>query len=105
LTLEEKRSMLVSMLGEAAESNLDIVLHEDTSGAQPSTAMEHIGRANLLGTSDFRKRIAYVPPARFPPGKHEFIENLAKNHGHEVRVFSHVEDAIKWIECHEADTG
>ena len=104
LTPEERRSVVAKILGDAAKSNLDIVVHEDTSGVQLLTAVEYIGRANYLATSDFRKRIAYVPPAEMPPDKREFIPNAARNEGHEVRLFSRVEDAIKWIECRGDDT-
>ena len=104
LTPEERRPFAAKILGDAAKSNLDIVVHEDTSGVQPLTAMEYICRANYLGTSDFRKRIAYVPPAEMPPDKREFIANAARTEGHEVRLFSRVEDAIAWIECREDDT-
>ncbi len=67
VTGEERRSLLVRMLGEAADANLDIVIHEDTPGTQPLTAEEYIARAHFLGLSSFRKRIAYVPPTGFPP--------------------------------------
>jgi hypothetical protein len=30
--------------------------------------------------------------------------NAARNEGRELRVFSCVEEAIKWIECHGNDT-
>ena len=103
LTLEERRSTVAKILTEAAESNLDIVVHEDTSGVQLLAAVEYIGRANYLGTSDFRKRIAYVPPVEMPPDTREFIANAARNQGHEVRLFSGVEDAIRWIELREDD--
>jgi hypothetical protein len=104
LTLEERRSAVAKMLAEAAESNLDIVAHEDTHGWQPLAASEYFGRANFLATSDFRKRIAYVPPPEMPSDTHELIANAAKNEGHQVRVFPRVKDAIKWIECPGEDT-
>ena len=73
LTPEERQSMLARMLNEAAQSNLDIVAHEETCGVQPPTAMQYISRANFAGTSDFRNRIAYVPPAQMPTDNLEFV--------------------------------
>ena len=104
LTLEERQSMVVKMLTEAAESNLDIVVHEDTHGLILLTAVEYFGRANFLATSDFRKRIAYVPPPEMPPETRELITNAARNQGHQVRLFARVKDAIKRIECRGEDT-
>jgi hypothetical protein len=105
LTKEERRSTAVRMLDEAIEANLDIVIHEDTPGGQPFTAAEYVGRANFLATTDFRKRIAYVPPAGMPFDTYELIENAAWNLGKKVRLFSRLKDAIKWIESPEEDTG
>jgi hypothetical protein len=105
VTPEERRSIVARTLGEAAELNLDIVVHEDTHGLQPLTAVEYFARANFLGTSDFKKRIAYVPPEGMPPDIRGLISNAARSEGREVRLFSHVEDAIKWIECRQDDTG
>ncbi len=99
LTPEDRLSAFARVLGEAAESNLDIVVHEDTRGVQPLTPVEYFGRANFLATSDFKKRIAYVPPAEMPRDKRELIVNAARNEGHEVKIFSKVDDAISWIEC------
>jgi hypothetical protein len=90
------------MLEEATNGNLDVVIHEDTPGAQPRTATEYIARGNFLGTTSFRKRIAYVHPG-FSDDTCELIENLAWNHGRKVRLFSQVEDAIRWIEGREDD--
>jgi hypothetical protein len=104
VTGEERRSLLVRMLGEAADANLDVVVHEDTPGAQPRTAAEYIARANFLGTSGFRKRIAYVPPPGFTTDTYKLIENAAWNEGKRVRLFSRVADAIEWIEGREDDT-
>ena len=104
VTGEERLSLFARMLGEAADANLDIVVHEDTPGAQPLTAERYIARANFLGTSDFRKRIAYVPPPGFPTDICELIENAAWNHARRIRLFSRVEDAIEWIEGREDDT-
>ena len=104
LTLEERQSMVAKVLTEAAESNLDIVVHEDTHGLLLLTAVEYFGRANFLATSDFRKRIAYVPPPEMPPETRELITNAARNQGHQVRLFARVKDAIKWIECPGEDT-
>ena len=104
VTGEERRSLFARMLGEAADANLDIVVHEDTPGAKPRTAAEYIARANFLGTSGFRKRIAYVPPPGFPNEICELIENAAWNYGRRIRLFSRVEDAIEWIESREDDT-
>ena len=103
VTGEDRLSLFARMLGEAANANLDIVVHEDTPGAQPLTAERYIARANFLGTSDFRKRIAYVPPAGFPTDICELIENAAWNHARRIRLFSRVEDAIEWIEGREDD--
>jgi hypothetical protein len=104
LTPEERQSTLTRMLDEVAESDLDIVVQEETCGVQPPTAWQYISRANFLGTSDFSQRIAYVPPKQMPPDKREFIVNAARNEGLEIRVFSRVEDAIKWIENREDKT-
>ena len=104
VTGEERLSLFARMLGEAADANLDIVVHEDTPGAQPLTAAEYIARSNFLGTSDFRKRIAYVPPPGFSTDTCELIENAAWNYGRRIRLFSRVEDAIEWIEGREDDT-
>ena len=104
VTGEERLSLFARMLGEAADANLDIVVHEDTPGAQPLTAEKYIARANFLGTSDFRKRIAYVPPPGFPTDTCELIENAAWNHARRIRLFSLVEDAIEWIQGREDDT-
>ncbi len=104
VTGEERRSALARMLGEGVEANLDIVIHEDTPGGQPLTADEYIARANFLGTSNFRKRIAYVPPPGFSPDTCELIENAAWNAGKKFRPFSRVEEAIRWIEGREDDT-
>ena len=104
VTGEERLSLFARMLGEAADANLDIVVHEDTPGAQPLTAERYIARANFLGTSDFRKRIAYVPPPGFPNNICELIENAAWNHARRIRLFSRIEDAIVWIEGGEDDT-
>jgi hypothetical protein len=104
LTPEERQSTLTRMLDEVAESDLDIVIHEETFGLQPPDALQYISRANFLGTSDFSQRIAYVPPEQMPPDKLEFVVTAARNHGREIRVFSSVEDAIKWIESREDNT-
>ena len=96
--------MVAKVLTEAAESNLDIVVHEDTHGLLLLTAVEYFGRANFLATSDFRKRIAYVPPPEMPSETRELITNAARNQGHQVRLFARVKDAIKWIECPGEDT-
>jgi len=104
LTGEERWSLFERMLGEAADANLDIVIHEDTPGTQPNTAAEYIARANFLGTTRFRKRIAYVPQPGFPPETCELIENAAWNEGKRVRLFTRVSDAIEWIEGQEHDT-
>ena len=104
VTGEERRSLFARMLGEAADANLDIVVHEDTPGAQPLTAEGYIARANFLGTSDFRKRIAYVPPPGFSTDTCELVENAAWNEGKSVRLFTRVEDAIEWIEGRGDDT-
>ena len=104
LTPEERRSTVAKILTEAAESNLDIVVHEDTHGLLLLTAVEYFGRANFLATSDFRKRIAYVPPPEMPSETRELITNAARNQGHQVRLFARVKDAIKWIECPGEDT-
>ena len=104
VTGEERRSLFVRMLDEAADADLDIVIHEDVLGAQPLTATEYINRAHFLGTSSFKKRIAYVPPAGFPPNTCELIENAAWNEGKRIRLFSRVDDAIEWIEGREDDT-
>jgi hypothetical protein len=101
---KERLSLFARMLGEAADANLDIVVHEDTPGAQPLAAVEYIARANFLGTSDLKKRIAYLPPPGFSTNTCELIENAAWNHGKRVRLFSRVEDAIDWIEGREDDT-
>jgi hypothetical protein len=102
LTGEERHSLLVRMLEEATNGNLDVVIHEDTPGAQPRTATEYIARANFLGTTGFSKRIAYVHPG-FSDDTCELIENAAWNHGRKVKLFSQVEDAIRWIEGREDD--
>ncbi len=104
LTPEERQPFAAKILGDAAKSNLDIVVHEDTRGMQQLTVVEYIGRANYLGVSEFKKRIAYVPPAELPREKREFIANAAWNEGRKVRLFSRVEDAIAWIKCPEDDT-
>ena len=104
LTPEERRSTLTRVLDEVADSDLDIVVHEETCGVQPPTAWQYISRANFVATSDFRQRIAYVPPEQMPPDKLEFVVNAARNHGLEIRIFSSVQDAIKWIESREDDT-
>ena len=104
VTGEERRSLFVRMLGEAADANLDIVVHEETPDAKPRTAAEYIARANFLGTSGFRKRIAYVPPPGFPTDTCELVENAAWNEGKSVRLFTRVEDAIEWIEGRGDDT-
>ena len=104
LTLEERQSMVAKVLTEVAESNLDIVVHEDTHGLLLLTPVEYFGRANFLATSDFRKRIAYVPPSEMPSETRELITNAAWNHGRQVRLFARVKDAIKWIECPGEDT-
>jgi hypothetical protein len=104
LTLEERRSAVAKMLAEASESNLDVVAHEDTHGLLLLTTVEYFGRANFLATSDFRKRIAYVPPPEMPSETRELITNAAWNEGHQVRLFARVKDAIKWIECPGEDT-
>ena len=96
--------MVAMVLTEAAESNLDIVVHEDTHGLQLVTPTEYFGRANFLATSDFRKRISYVPPPEMPSETRELITNAAWNHGRRVRLFARVMDAIKWIECPGDDT-
>ena len=105
LTGEERLATLGRALGEAAEANVGIVIHEESPGAQPLTAAEYIARANYLGASRFRGRIAYVPPPGFPPDTCEFIENAAWNHGKRVRLFSGVDDAIRWIEGREGGNG
>ncbi len=104
MTPDERESAVVRMLGEAAEAKLDIVIHEDTQGVQPPTPLHYIGQANFLGASKFRKRIAYVPPAGMPRDNREFVVNAARNAGHEVKLFTRLEDATKWIEGHEDDT-
>ena len=104
LTLEERRSMVARVLTEAAESKLDIVVHEDTHGLLLLTAVEYFGRANFLATSGFRGRIAYVPPPEMPSQTRELITNAARNQGHQVRLFARLEDAIQWIECPGEDT-
>jgi len=104
LTQEERRSAVAKILTEAAESNLDIVVHEDTHGLLVLAAVEYFGRANFLATSDFRKRIAYVPPPEMLSETRELITNAARNQGHQVRLFARVKDAIKWIECPGEDT-
>ena len=104
VTGEERRSLFARMLDEAADANLEIVVHEDTPVAQPLTAEKYFARANFLGTSDFRKRIAYVPPPGFSSDTCELIENAAWNYGRRIRLFSRVEDAIEWIEGREDDT-
>lgn len=98
---EERQSAFGKVLEEAVEANVDIVIHEVAPGAQPLTAVEYIARANYLGTSKFQKRIAYVPPPGFTADTRQLIENAAWNHGRRVRLFSRVEDAIKWIEGRE----
>ena len=98
VTGEERHSLLAKILSEAIDANLDIVLHEDTPGGKPLPAEQYIARANFLGTSDFRKRLAYIPPPGFPLKTYELIENAAWNHARRVRVFSRVVDAIEWIE-------
>ena len=105
VTGKERLSAFGRLLGEAAEANVDIVIHEDTPGAIPLAAAEYIARANYLGTSSFRRRIAYVPQPGFPPNTSELIENAAWNHARKVRLFSRVEDAIRWIEGREDDAG
>ena len=104
VTGDDRRSALGKVLSQAAEANVDIVIHDDTPGA-PLTPAEYIARANYLGTSDFRKRIAYVPPPGFSTGTCELIENAAWNHARKVKLFSRVEDAIRWIGDREDDTG
>ncbi len=104
VTGEERLSLFARMLGEAADANLDIVVHEDTPDAQPLTAVKYMARANFLGTSEFGKRIAYVPPPGFSTNTCELIENAAWNYGKTIRLFSSVEDAIDWIEGREDDT-
>jgi hypothetical protein len=101
---EERRSAFARALREAADANLDIVIHDDASGAQPLTATDYLARAHYLGVSDFKKRIAYVPPPGFPPSTCELIENAAWNEARKVKLFSRVEDAIRWIEGREDDT-
>ena len=103
VTGEERHFLFARILDEAADANLNIVIHEDTPGTQPLTAVEYINRAHFLGTSSFRKRIAYVPPTKFPPNTCELIENAAWNWGKRVRLFSRVEDGIEWIEGPEDD--
>ena len=98
---EERRSAFARVLCEAAEADVDIVIHDDASGAQPLTATDYLARAHYLGISDFKKRIAYVPPPGFPPSTCELIKNAAWNEGRKVRLFSCVEDAIRWIEGRE----
>ena len=100
LTGDERLSAFGKILGQAAEANVDIVIHDDTPGA-PLTPVEYITRAHYLGVSDFKKRIAYVPPPGFPPSTCELIENAAWNHARKVKLFSRVEDAIRWIEGRE----
>ena len=101
---QERHAAFAEVLGKAAEANVDLVIHEDTPGGQPLTAVEYLNRAHFLGTSSFRKRIAYVPPTGFPPNTCELIENAAWNHGKRVRLFSRLEDAILWIENREDDS-
>ena len=100
---QKRQAAFAEVLGEAAEANVDMVIHEDTPGTQPLTAEEYIARAHFLGTSSFRKRIAYVPPTGFPPNTRELIENAAWNEGRRVRLFSRLEDAIEWIENRKDD--
>ena len=102
LTDEERHSVLVQMIDEATKDNLDILVHEDTPGAQPRTATEYIARANFLGTTGFKKRIAYVHPG-FSDDTCELIENAAWNYGRKVRLFSELEIATRWIESQEDD--
>ena len=101
---EERRSAFARALREAADANLDIVIHDDAPGAQPLTATDYLARAHYLGVSDFKKRIAYVPPPGFPTDICELIENAAWNRGRRIRLFSRVEDGIEWIEGREDDT-
>jgi hypothetical protein len=103
VTGDERRSALGKVLNQAVEANVDIVIHDDTPGA-PLTPVEYIARANYLGTSDFRKRIAYVPPPGFSTDTCELIENAAWNYARKVRLFYRVEDAIDWIEGRDDDT-
>jgi hypothetical protein len=103
VTGEERLSTFGKILGQANEANADIVIHDDTPGA-PLTPVEYISRANYLGTSNFKKRIAYVPPPVFSTNTCELIENAAWNYGRKVRLFSRVDDAIDWIEGREDDT-
>ena len=104
LTPEERRSTAARVLEEVADSNLDIVYHEDTHGVHPPTGWDYIARANFIATSDSRQRIAYVPPRQMPPEKIEFAQNVAKNQGLMIRIFSCVEDAIEWIGGREDDS-
>ena len=101
LTGDERRSAFGKVLSQAAEADVDIVIHDDT----PLTAVEYFARANYLGISDFRKRIAYVPPPGFSTDTCELIENAAWNHARKVKLFSRVEDAIRWIGGRKDDTG
>lgn len=100
LTNEERHRLLVKLLEEAAREDLDIVIHEDTPDATPRTATEYVARANFLGTSGFKKRIAYVHPG-FSDDTCEFIANVAWNHGRKVSLFAREKDAIRWIEAQE----
>ena len=104
LAPEERLAILTRSLQEVADSDLDIVYYEDTRGVQPPTPLQYISRANFVSTSDFRQRIAYVPPEQMPEENLEFARNVAENQGLELKVFSNVDDAISWIE-HREDRG
>lgn len=105
MTPEERRDAVSKVIGKAIELDVDVVVQEETRGMHPLTALEYFARANFLGTSGFRRRIAYVPPVKLASDKSELLTNAAWNQGRVVRVFSRVGDAIVWIESSEDVAG
>ena len=72
---------------------LDMRLEGPTMGTSSifSVVQERSGKGREL------RRIAYVDSAR-EPEKAKFAETVARNRGVNVRLFSSVEDAKKWLE-------
>ena len=97
LSPEEIGATWRKILEQATESNLDIViLQESPLKLRPSILRLH-GLTNFLSVSKFSNRIALVSPRQMHANDLEFFINASKNHGISARSFSSMEDAVTWI--------
>jgi len=97
LPKHEIEPILQDAIETAVNSNLAIIIYRETPYNQLITVIDLYYLVDLMHDGRFRGNLAIV----FPDEIYEnmsFFETTARNRGFNVRLFSQMQDALKWID-------